>query len=70
MSPSTLLLSTLALLAASPAVRAHMQLSQPYPYNSALNPATPEASKDYSMTAPLVSNGLPYPCKVRLVVLS
>lgn len=39
------------------------QLAYPYPYNSPLNSNTPEASKDYSMTSPLVNSGI-YPCKV------
>ncbi|CED82682.1 hypothetical protein [Phaffia rhodozyma] len=51
-----------ALLAVSPLVQAHIQLASPYPINSALNPNTPEAEKDYSMTSPLISDG-PYPCK-------
>ncbi|WWC90519.1 uncharacterized protein L201_005455 [Kwoniella dendrophila CBS 6074] len=50
-----------SLLAASGAL-AHAQLAWPYPLHSPLNPATPEAIKDYSMTSPLVSDGT-YPCK-------
>ena len=42
------------------------QLAYPFPYNSPLNSNTPEASKDYSMTSPLVNSGI-YPCKVRLL---
>lgn len=48
----------LGLVAASTA-SAHMQMSWPYPLHSTFNPATPEAAKDYSMTAPLGT----YPCK-------
>ncbi|ODN90788.1 hypothetical protein L198_06105 [Cryptococcus wingfieldii CBS 7118] len=50
-----------SLLAASSAL-AHIQMSWPYPLHSSLNPATPEALKDYSMTSPLVTDGT-YPCK-------
>lgn len=53
----------LALVASLSSVQAHLQIASPFPYHSSLNPLTPEASKDYSMTAPLVSNGLPFPCK-------
>ncbi|OCF32734.1 hypothetical protein I316_05655 [Kwoniella heveanensis BCC8398] len=49
------------LLAASSAM-AHCQLAWPFPLHSPLNPATPEAIKDYSMTSPLISSGT-YPCK-------
>ncbi|WWC71412.1 uncharacterized protein I206_105368 [Kwoniella pini CBS 10737] len=41
---------------------AHCQLAWPFPLHSPLNPATPEAIKDYSMTSPLISDGT-YPCK-------
>ncbi|ODN83660.1 hypothetical protein L202_01757 [Cryptococcus amylolentus CBS 6039] len=58
-SPTLALFSSL--LAASSAL-AHMQMSWPYPLHSSLNPATPEADKDYSMTSPLVTDGT-YPCK-------
>ncbi|WRT68564.1 uncharacterized protein IL334_005541 [Kwoniella shivajii] len=50
-----------SLLLASGAL-AHCQLAWPYPLHSPLNPATPEAIKDYSMTSPLISDGT-YPCK-------
>ncbi|WVF67528.1 hypothetical protein IAT40_002284 [Kwoniella sp. CBS 6097] len=49
------------LLAASSAM-AHCQLAWPFPLHSPLNPATPEAIKDYSMTSPLITSGT-YPCK-------
>ncbi|TYJ55791.1 hypothetical protein B9479_003569 [Cryptococcus floricola] len=58
-SPTLALFSSL--LAASSAL-AHIQMAWPYPLHSALNPATPEALKDYSMTSPLVTDGT-YPCK-------
>ncbi|WVQ95100.1 hypothetical protein IAU59_002194 [Kwoniella sp. CBS 9459] len=51
----------LTLLAASSAM-AHCQLAWPFPLHSPLNPATPEAIKDYSMTSPLITSGT-YPCK-------
>src|ERR1700733_10185691 len=44
-------------------IRAHMQMSNPYPINSPLNPATPEYLKDYSYTSPLLADGSNYPCK-------
>ncbi|WVQ80049.1 hypothetical protein IAT38_002150 [Cryptococcus sp. DSM 104549] len=50
-----------SLLAASSAL-AHCQLAWPYPLHSPLNPDTPEAIKDYSMTSPLITDGT-YPCK-------
>src|SRR5271170_8136087 len=43
--------------------RAHMQMSNPYPINSPLNPATPEYLKDYSYTSPLLADGSNFPCK-------
>lgn len=61
---SILALSALAGLSAASLASAHMQLASPFPYNSPLNSATPEADKDYSMTSPLVASGI-YPCKVR-----
>ncbi|KAK6910824.1 hypothetical protein I203_104857 [Kwoniella mangroviensis CBS 8507] len=41
---------------------AHCQLAWPFPLHSPLNPATPEAIKDYSNTSPLITDGT-YPCK-------
>ncbi|KAK8854655.1 hypothetical protein IAR55_003394 [Kwoniella newhampshirensis] len=58
---STRLAILTSLLAASSAL-AHCQLAWPFPLHSPLNPATPEAIKDYSMTSPLVTDGT-YPCK-------
>ncbi|WWD19204.1 hypothetical protein CI109_103662 [Kwoniella shandongensis] len=52
----------LASLLAATSAFAHCQLAWPYALHSPLNPATPEAIKDYSMTSPLVSSGT-YPCK-------
>ncbi|KAL7422423.1 hypothetical protein Q5752_003071 [Cryptotrichosporon argae] len=57
-----MLARSLALLLLARNVLAHCQLAWPYPLHSALNPATPEDIKDYSMTSPLVSSGT-YPCK-------
>lgn len=54
--------SVLALGVLASVASAHMQLSWPYPLHSKFNPATPEALKDYSMTSPLLSDGV-YPCK-------
>ncbi|OKL58455.1 hypothetical protein UA08_06155 [Talaromyces atroroseus] len=50
-----------ALLAS--AVSAHMQMSNPYPLRSPLNPNGDEGKKDYSYTNPLSSSGSDYPCK-------
>ncbi|WVR09467.1 hypothetical protein IAU60_006534 [Kwoniella sp. DSM 27419] len=50
-----------SLLAAGSAM-AHCQLAWPFPLHSPLNPKTPEAIKDYSMTSPLITSGT-YPCK-------
>ncbi|WVW85447.1 hypothetical protein I302_107485 [Kwoniella bestiolae CBS 10118] len=61
MSTSTRSAILSSLLLASVAF-AHCQLAWPYPLHSPLNPATPEAIKDYSMTSPLVASGT-YPCK-------
>ncbi|KAJ9108978.1 hypothetical protein QFC21_000301 [Naganishia friedmannii] len=41
---------------------AHIQMSWPYPLHSTFNPKTPESAKDYSMTSPLLADGV-YPCK-------
>lgn len=57
----------LGLLAAAPfmstLVQAHMQLSNPYPINSPLNPDVSYNVKDYSYTSPLHADGSNYPCK-------
>jgi hypothetical protein len=60
--------STTALLAvasflSNAFVHAHMEMSNPFPINSHLNPAVPEASKDYSYTSPLFADGSNFPCK-------
>ncbi|KDE09641.1 hypothetical protein MVLG_00047 [Microbotryum lychnidis-dioicae p1A1 Lamole] len=44
-------------------VLAHIEMLHPYAINSKYDPQTLEANKDYSMTAPLLSNGANYPCK-------
>ncbi|GAA5860369.1 hypothetical protein JCM8547_003479 [Rhodosporidiobolus lusitaniae] len=54
-----ILLSSLAAGLAS----AHMELQYPPPINSKYDPQTLEANKDYSMTAPLNSDGSNYMCK-------
>ena len=43
--------------------QAQMQMSNPYPINSPLNPATPEYLKDYNYISPLLADGSNYPCK-------
>ncbi|EED13456.1 extracellular protein, putative [Talaromyces stipitatus ATCC 10500] len=50
-----------AFLAAT--VSAHMQMSNPYPIRSPLNPNGDEAKKDYSYTSPLDASGSNFPCK-------
>ncbi|KAI7973938.1 hypothetical protein EIK77_001349 [Talaromyces pinophilus] len=50
-----------ALLAAT--VSAHMQMSNPYPIRSPLNPNGDEGKKDYSYTSPLDKSGSNFPCK-------
>ncbi|GAA5936894.1 uncharacterized protein JCM15063_000093 [Sporobolomyces koalae] len=42
-----------------------MELLQPYAVYSKSDPQTPEANKDYSMTAPLSDSGSDYPAKKR-----
>ncbi|GAA5974422.1 hypothetical protein JCM11641_005274 [Rhodosporidiobolus odoratus] len=44
-------------------VKAHIEMMYPLPINSQYDPQTLEANKDYSMTAPLNSDGSNYPCK-------
>lgn len=44
-------------------VSAHMQMSNPYPIRSPLNPDGDESKKDYSYTNPLSTSGSDYPCK-------
>ncbi|KAF1986733.1 lytic polysaccharide monooxygenase [Aulographum hederae CBS 113979] len=41
----------------------HMQMSNPFPIRSVLDPETQESDKDYSMTSPLNADGSNYPCK-------
>lgn len=53
----------LSVIALASMARAHMQLLDPFPLRSPLNSKVPNDFKDYSMTTPLVANGLPYPCK-------
>ncbi|RAO67260.1 uncharacterized protein BHQ10_003272 [Talaromyces amestolkiae] len=50
-----------AFLAAT--VSAHMQMSNPYPIRSPLNPNGDESKKDYSYTSPLDASGSNFPCK-------
>ncbi|KAJ9097351.1 hypothetical protein QFC19_006819 [Naganishia cerealis] len=58
---TSLRFAALAAICASTA-SAHMQMSWPYPLHSTFNPKTPESAKDYSMTSPLITDGV-YPCK-------
>jgi hypothetical protein len=58
---TTFSLAALLAICASTA-SAHMQMSWPYPLHSTFNPKTPESAKDYSMTSPLLTDGV-YPCK-------
>ena len=41
----------------------HMQMTWPYPFKSASNPANNYQNIDYSMTSPLATDGSDYPCK-------
>ena len=54
-------LITISLLPLS--THAHMEMSNPFPINSQLNPAVPDNLKDYSYTSPLLADGSNYPCK-------
>ncbi|WVN86211.1 uncharacterized protein L203_101372 [Cryptococcus depauperatus CBS 7841] len=56
---STIITIATLLLAATDAL-AHLQLANPFPFRSPLNPD--EQDKDYSMTSPLIASGT-YPCK-------
>ena len=56
-------LTTLSCLLCFPPTLAHMQMSQPLPLRSPLDPNSPEATKDYSMTSPLSADGSNFPCK-------
>lgn len=40
-----------------------MEMSNPYPIKSKLDPTQKEADKDYSMTSPLLADGSNFPCK-------
>jgi len=60
--PSFLSTAALTCLLLSSAL-CHMQMSVPYPLHSPLDPQTPEADKDYSMTSPLLGDGSNFPCK-------
>ncbi|KAI2926197.1 CAZyme family AA11 [Aspergillus niger] len=51
------------LLASASTVTAHIQMSNPYPIRSPLDPNGDESKKDYSYTNPLDSDGSDYPCK-------
>ncbi|KAI9637578.1 uncharacterized protein MKK02DRAFT_32393 [Dioszegia hungarica] len=55
--------TVLSLFAFAGVALAHLQMQNPYPIKSQQNPAVSNDDKDYSYTAPLVANGLPYPCK-------
>ena len=58
-------LSLLRLIPFLPLALAHIQLVDPYPILSPMNPAVPWDEKNYNMMAPLTWDGdnLPYPCK-------
>ena len=55
------LLYILPILLLSPLLNAHMQLSDPYPLRSPLNPSVRNPPIDY--TAPLLDSGADFPCK-------
>ena len=42
---------------------AHMEMSQPLPIRSRLDPETPGELRDYNMIAPLLRDGSDFPCK-------
>lgn len=58
----TLSASILALLAAMPAVHAHMEMTEPKPIMHKTNPFASDNLKDYSYTSP-ISGPAQYPCK-------
>ena len=68
-SPSTLFTKTrsaqiiVALTIAGHGVLGHTQMSYPYPFRSAYDPANNYTNIDYSMTAPLLTDGSNFPCK-------
>ncbi|KAF2669123.1 hypothetical protein BT63DRAFT_413587 [Microthyrium microscopicum] len=41
---------------------AHMEMSDPLPIRSSLDPSVPELLKDYNLKSPLTANGSNYPC--------
>ncbi|TGO15410.1 hypothetical protein BTUL_0040g00160 [Botrytis tulipae] len=51
-----------AVLCAS-VINAHMSLTWPLPFRSALNPNAVQSQIDYSITAPLAASGANFPCK-------
>ncbi|KAF5878708.1 putative carbohydrate-binding module family 18 protein [Botrytis fragariae] len=51
-----------AILCAS-VINAHMSLTWPLPFRSALNPNAAQSQIDYSITAPLAASGANFPCK-------
>ena len=57
------LLALCAALGLFSSASAHMSLSYPTPFRSALNPNVPQASIDYSITSPLSPDGSNFPCK-------
>ncbi|TGO27433.1 hypothetical protein BPAE_0042g00460 [Botrytis paeoniae] len=51
-----------AVLCAS-VINAHMSITWPLPFRSALNPNAVQSQIDYSITAPLAASGANFPCK-------
>ncbi|KAF7937790.1 uncharacterized protein EAE97_007586 [Botrytis byssoidea] len=51
-----------AVLCAS-VINAHMSMTWPLPFRSALNPNAVQSQIDYSITAPLAASGANFPCK-------
>ncbi|TGO62206.1 hypothetical protein BCON_0021g00190 [Botryotinia convoluta] len=51
-----------AVLCAS-VINAHMSMTWPRPFRSALNPNAVQSQMDYSITAPLAASGANFPCK-------
>lgn len=54
---------SIALLVHISVVLAHIQMSNPYPIRSPLDPSVAYAQKDYNYVAPLDADGSNYPCK-------
>jgi hypothetical protein len=62
-SLSSYVASSLLLFGAlSPFASAHMEMSEPFPMRSSLNPANPQSIVDYNLKSPLTANGSNFPC--------